>query len=94
MPDFRIFQTDEYLKKMSKLPANEAEFLEKKLREYVFPQLLVEPFYGKNIKKLRKYTPTTWRYRIGKYRLFYIINPNEKIIYLLTMDLRKDAYRN
>lgn len=94
LPDFRIFQTDEFLKQLSKLPANEAEFFEKKLREYVFPQLRVEPFYGKNIKKLRYYTPETWRYRIGKYRLFYTINPNEKIIYLLTMDLRKDAYRN
>jgi len=94
LPDFRIFQTDEFLKNLNKLQASEAEFLEKKLREYVFPQLRVEPFYGKNIKKLRNYTPETWRYRIGKYRLFYIVDPNEKIIYLLTMDLRKDAYRN
>lgn len=94
LPEFRIFQTDEYLKKMSKLPVNEADFLEKKLREYVYPQLRVEPFYGRNIKKLRNYSPETWRYRIGKFRLFYIVNPNEKIIYLLTIDLRKDAYRN
>lgn len=94
LPDFRIFQTDEFLKKFNKLQANEVEFLEKKLKEYVFPQLRVEPFFGKNIKKLRNYTPETWRYRIGKYRLFYIVNPKEKVIYLLTMDLRKDAYRN
>ena len=57
LPEFRIFQTDEYLKKMSKLMASEADFLEKKLKEYVFPQLRVEPFLGKNIKKLRNYTP-------------------------------------
>jgi mRNA interferase RelE/StbE len=94
LSEFRIFQTDEYLKKMSKLPANDADFLEKKFREYVFPQLRVEPFYGRNIRKLRNYSPETWRYRIGKFRLFYIVDPNEKIIYLLTIDLRKDAYRN
>ena len=94
LSDFRIFQTDEYLKKMSKLPTNEADFLEKKLKEYVFPQLRIEPFYGKNIKKLRNYTPETWRYRIGKFRLFYIVDPKERIIYLLTIDLRKDIYRN
>ena len=94
LSEFRIFQTDEYLKKMSKLPANEADFLEKKLREYVFPQLKVEPFYGRNIKKLRNYSPETWRYRIGKFRLFYIVDLHEKIIYLLTIDLRKDAYKN
>jgi len=68
LPDFRIFQTDEFLKKMGKLPTHESDFLEKKLNEYVFPQLRVEPFYGKNIKKLRNYTPKTWRYRIGRYR--------------------------
>jgi mRNA interferase RelE/StbE len=93
LPDFRMFQTDEFLKKMSRLPTNEAEFLEKKLNEYVFPQLRIEPFHGSSIKKLRNYTPETWRYRIGKYRLFYVVNPSEKIIYLLTMDLRKDAHR-
>jgi len=94
LPDFRIFQTDEFLGKLSKLPGNESEFLEKKLKDYVFPQLRVEPFHGQNIRKLRDYTPETWRYRIGNYRLFYIINHNEMIIYLLTIDLRKDAYRD
>jgi len=94
LPDFRIFQTNEFLKKLGKLPSGESDFLEKKLREYVYPQLRVEPFFGKNIKKLRNYTPETWRYRIGNYRLFYIVNTEKKIIYLLTLDLRKDAYRN
>jgi mRNA interferase RelE/StbE len=94
LPEYRIFQTEEYLKRMRKIPLSEADFLEKKLKEYVFPQLRIEPFYGKNIKKLRNYTPETWRYRIGKFRLFYIVDPKEKIIYLLTIDLRKDSYRN
>lgn len=94
LPDFRIFQTNEFLKKLGKLPSGEADFIEKKLSEYVYPQLRTEPFFGKNIKKLRNYTPETWRYRIGKYRLFYIVNTEKKIIYLLTLDLRKDAYRN
>lgn len=94
LPDFRIFQTNEFLKKLGKLPSGETELLQKKLREYVYPQLRAEPFYGKNIKKLRNYTPETWRYRIGKYRLFYIVNSEDKIVHLLTIDLRKDAYRN
>ena len=94
LPDFRIFQTNEFLKKLGKLPVNETEFLERKLGEYVYPQLRTEPFYGKNIKKLRNYTPETWRYRIGKYRLFYIVNAKEKTVYMLTLDLRNEAYRN
>lgn len=94
LPDFRIFQTNEFLKRLGKLPSGEVDFIEKKLSEYVYPQLRTEPFFGKNIKKLRNYTPETWRYRIGKYRLFYIVNTEKKIIYLLTLDLRKEAYRN
>jgi len=94
LPDFRIFQTNEFLKKLGKLPSGEIDFLEKKLKEYVYPQLRSEPFFGKNIKKLRNYTPETWRYRIGKYRLFYIVNTDKKIVYMLALDLRKEAYRN
>ncbi|MCK5132108.1 MAG: type II toxin-antitoxin system RelE/ParE family toxin [Candidatus Sabulitectum sp.] len=52
-----------------------------------------DPFYGKNIKKLRGYSPETWRYRIGSYRIFYIIDNCEHIVYILTIDARKDAYR-
>ena len=94
LPDFKIFQTNEFLKKLVKLPGAETDFLEKKLKEFVYPQLRTEPFFGKNIKKLKNYTPETWRYRIGKYRLFYIVNSEEKIVYILTLDLRKEAYRN
>jgi len=52
-----------------------------------------EPHYGPNIKRLQGYEPITWRYRIGDYRLFYLIDDGEKIVYLLTMDHRKEAYR-
>ena len=52
-----------------------------------------EPCFGKNIKKLRDYNPDTWRYRIGKFRLFYTVDHEEKIIYILAIDFRKDAYR-
>jgi mRNA interferase RelE/StbE len=38
-------------------------------------------------------TPETWRYRIGPYRLFYSVDENERIVFLLTVDDRKDAYR-
>jgi mRNA interferase RelE/StbE len=42
---------------------------------------------------LRDYSSETWRYRLGRYRLFYLIDGDERIIYLLTLDDRKDAYR-
>ena len=46
-----------------------------------------------NKKKLKGYVPDTWRYRSGKFRIFYTVDQDEEIIYMLTIDHRKDAYR-
>ena len=92
MPDYKIFETNEFLKKIDKLSDQEKHFIEKKLLQYIYPQLKEEPHYGNNIKKLIGYKPETWRYRIGKFRLFYVIDETEKIIYILSIDLRKDTY--
>ncbi|MFW6151836.1 MAG: type II toxin-antitoxin system RelE family toxin [Verrucomicrobiota bacterium] len=93
LSDVRIFETDEFLKKLKKLPSRDSAFLRKKLDSFVYPQIRLEPYWGNNIKKLRGYSPDTWRYRIGRFRLFYIIDQDEQIIYMLTVDDRKDAYK-
>lgn len=92
MSNYRIFETNEFQKRIGKISKREKSFIEKKLSEYIYPQLKEEPHYGKNIKKLVNYNPETRRYRIGKYRLFFTIDESQKIIYILTIDLRKDAY--
>ena len=66
--------------------------IERKISEYMAPQIKSEPHFGSNIKKLKGYSPETWRYRIGRYRLFYIIDEQDQIISLLSIDQRKDAY--
>jgi mRNA interferase RelE/StbE len=93
LSDFRIFETDEFMKKLDNLSSRDATFLRKKLDDYVYPQIKSEPFWGKNIKKLQGYSPDTWRYRIGKYRLFYIVDKKDQIIFIITIDNRKDAYK-
>ena len=93
LSDFRVFETDEFSKRFKKLSSRDASFLRKKLDSFVCPQIKVEPFWGNNIKKLQGYTPDAWRYRIGKFRLFYIANQEERVIYILTIDDRKDAYK-
>ncbi|MCK5115067.1 MAG: type II toxin-antitoxin system RelE/ParE family toxin [Candidatus Aegiribacteria sp.] len=93
MPDFKIFETKEFLKQLGKLPLNESTFLRNKLNGYIYPQLRIEPFYGKNIKKLRGYSPDTWRYRIGSFRVFYIVDKKEHIVFILTIDARRNAYK-
>jgi len=35
----------------------------------------------------------TWRFRIGKYRVFYCVDEKDRVVYILTMDDRKDAYK-
>jgi len=91
--DFRIFETNEFMDGLAALPPPSARFIRRKLAEYVYPQLRREPYFGVSIKKLRGYTPDTWRYRIGKYRVFFIVAPKEKIVSLLSVDYRRDAYR-
>ncbi len=92
MSNYRIFETEEFSKSLSKINRSYQELITKKLYNQIYPQLKEEPHFGKNIKKLVDYNPETWRFKIGKYRLFYIIDESEKIVYLLHIELRRDAY--
>jgi len=90
--NYQIFETDEFLKKIGKLSVRDQSFIKRKLLQNIYPQLKEEPHYGNNIRKLTDYKPETWRYRIGRYRLFYVIDEIEKTVYVLSIDLRKDDY--
>ena len=92
LSSYKIFETDEFQKRVEKISKRDKFFIEKKLIQFVYPQLKEEPHFGNNIKKLVNYTPETWRYRIGKYRLFYVIDETEKVVYIISIDPRKDAY--
>ena len=89
--EFRIFETKEFKKAMARL--GHPRFLQKKLDTYVYPQLRQGPYFGPNIRKLQGYEPGAWRYRIGPYRVFYTLDESERIVFILTIDDRKDAYR-
>lgn len=93
LSEFGIFETDEFLKRLGRLTPPDQVFLREKLDSYVYPQLRLRPFFGNNIRKLRGYTPDTWRYRIRSFRLFYTVDTDEGVVYILTVEDRKDAYR-
>ena len=93
MSEYRIFETDEFVKAIGKMPHADATFIQAKLATHVYSQLRQMPFHGPNIKKLRGYNPETWRYRIGRYRLFFQVDEKVKIVFILTVDKRNDAYR-
>jgi mRNA interferase RelE/StbE len=93
LSEYRIFETDEFRRSLSKLSGSDVDFLRKKLLSHVYPQLRRAPYFGPNIRKLRGYDPETWRYRIGRFRVFFLVDEDEEIVFILTMDPRKDAYR-
>lgn len=87
-----MFETEQFLEDLESDFSGQSERINIKLKTYVYPQLRIQPYFGKNIKKLKSFTPETWRYRIGDYRFFYTINDTKKIVYMLTIDSRGNAY--
>lgn len=93
MNNYRVFETDEFRSSLARLDSEQKRFVESKLKKYVYPQIKDQPYYGTSIKKLQGYTPETWRYRIGQFRLFYGIDEHKRIVSIVTIDYRKDAYK-
>ena len=93
MSEHRIFETEEFGRSLGKLSASDVRFVEAKLQSQAYPQLREMPFYGRNIKKLRDYRPATWRYRLGNYRVFFHVDTGAKVVFVLTVEKRGDAYR-
>jgi len=89
--NYRIFETDFFADKLTEF-TKQYKNLSLKLKNYVYPQLKENPHFGKNIKKLKDYTPDTWRYRIGKFRFFYEVHGKDKIVFMINVDWRKDSY--
>jgi mRNA interferase RelE/StbE len=75
------------------LDSDQKRFVTSKLKKYIHPQIKEQPYYGTNIKKLKGYAPETWRYRLGQFRLFYGIDEHKRIVHIVTIDYRKDAYK-
>ena len=89
---FRIFETDQFLKGLEQDFSGQQERIKIKLHNYVYPQLKQNPCFGKNIKKPATYKPDTWRYRIGSHRFFYEVDSQSKIVFMISVDNRQNAY--
>ena len=89
----QVFETDEFVSKLEAFPARQGRTIRGKLRSYVYPQIKVQPFYGANIRKLRGFATDVWRYRIGNYRVFYTVDEDDRVVSMVAIEHRKDAYR-
>ncbi len=88
---FEIAETAEFRKRLGDLSLPEQRRVTQKLTDYIYPILRGNPFSGPNIKRLSNYSPATWRYRLGQYRVFYQIHP--RMVFVVSIQKRKDAYR-
>ncbi|NBF39151.1 MAG: type II toxin-antitoxin system mRNA interferase toxin, RelE/StbE family [Spirochaetes bacterium] len=88
--NYRIAETDTFRKQLNK--NRDYQRIYRKIRDYVYPLLRENPFFGPNIKHLRGDLSEFYRYRIGDYRLFYTIDMDTVIVFVVRLDHRKDAY--
>ncbi|NJL71832.1 MAG: type II toxin-antitoxin system RelE/ParE family toxin [Candidatus Competibacteraceae bacterium] len=90
MANYRIAETSHF---ESKIHGRKYQGLYKKITNYVYPILRENPFFGPNIKKLKGEYRDVYRYRIGKYRLFYKVSEELVLVFVLDIEDRKDAYK-
>ena len=86
---FEIAETEIFQRSISK---KEISKIYNKIKTYVYPQLRINPFFGKNIKKLKDEFKDVYRYRIGEYRLFYQVAEKQILIFSMDIVKGKDAY--
>ena len=92
MGEYRIFETEQFQSDLrSNLGPRREKVIARPLDD-VYPQLRAQPYFGRNIKKLKGYRPETWRYRIGGFRLFYEIDDDRRIVFMIAADTRQRSY--
>jgi len=70
------------------LSYNDSIKLKTILQKYIYPELIKEPKYGRNIRKLLIDDNEIWRYNMGIFRIFYTVDDEDSIIFILTLDVR------
>ena len=90
MSKYKIAETENYSKKIT---SKKYSHLYSKILEDVYPMVKDNPFFGSNIKKLKGKYKDIYRFRIGNYRLFYKIEEQKSIVFIIDIESRQDAYK-
>jgi mRNA interferase RelE/StbE len=88
--DFLIAETETY---RDKVGSKTFMRFSGRIRDNIYPRLRANPHFGPNIKRLKGELSSIYRYRMGDYRLFYTIDASKKLVFILDIANRKDAYR-
>jgi mRNA interferase RelE/StbE len=86
--DFQIAETKNFQKLKSKIDKK----IYDKIINNVYPQLKSNPFYGTNIKKLKGELEGYYRYRVGNYRLFYLVEGEKVFVIIADFKHRQNSY--
>ena len=92
MTDSRIFETEQFQDDLGQLARAGRADVVRKLRAVVYPQLARHPHFGPHVRKLKGYSPDTWRYRIGAWRFFYEVDETERIVSMIAATHQGSAY--
>ena len=90
--EYRVFETRQFERDLERITKAGRSDVNRKLHSIVYPQLRQAPHFGSNIRKLRGYSPDTWRYRIGAWRFFFQIDDQERLISKISASHRSQAY--
>ena len=88
--NFSIAETETY---QMKIVERDFAHLYFKITNYVYPQLKRNSFFGPNIKKLKGEFGGIYRYRIGNFQLFYTVESEKLIVFIIDIEKRKDSYK-
>jgi len=89
LSEFQIAETKGFAKRKESI----APELYEKIRDVVYPQLRKNPYFGSNIKKLKGKLASYYRFRIGDYRLLYLIEADKVLVVVVDLKHRQGAYK-
>jgi mRNA interferase RelE/StbE len=85
---FQVAETKTFEKSKQKIDQK----LYIKIKNIVYPQLRANPYFGTNIKKLKGEFDGYYRYRIGDYRLFYLVEEEKVLVLVVDVRHRQGVY--
>ena len=88
MDTYKLFLSDTAEKVLRKIQAKEPVLYKRVV--VAFDDLERDPFQGKSLKGELK---GRYSYRVGDYRILYMIRRHELIVYVIDMGHRRDVYR-
>ena len=91
--EYRLFETENFQRELARLGPTAAKRIRTRLENRAYPALRAAPRQVPSSARLKDWDPPTWRLRIGPYRLFYRIDDEERVVWLIGVSDRKDAYR-